>query len=164
MPAAAAIARRLGGPRARRERHRRFAIGAGALLVLALGLVAIGSRDDDGFDDDATALCAEFAARVQDEFQLSFPEGVPTDAAFAEYTSHAFADTMDELLAELTAIEPPAAVAEVIAGYRGVLADLRARPEDFVTENPFAALAAEFDAEGLPACGTGFFAPAANPE
>jgi hypothetical protein len=164
VPASAAIARRLGGPRARRQRHVRFAIGAAALLVIGLGLIAVDSRDDDELDDDATALCTEFAARVQDEFELSFPEGVPSDAAFAEYASHAFADTMDELLDELTAIEPPGAVADIIAGYRSVLADLRARPEDFVTENPFAALAAEFDAEGLPACGSGFFTPAAAPE
>jgi hypothetical protein len=165
VPGAAttALSRRLGGPSVRRRRHRRFALAAGALLVLALGLIVLGGNGDD-FEDDATATCQHYAERVQDEFRLSFPEGVPSDAAFAEYTSHAFADTMEELLDELDALDPPSDVAELVGGYRAVVADLRANPEEFVTVNPFAELATRFDDEGLPACGSDFFATLRSPE
>ena len=165
MPGAAttALSRRLGGPSVRRHRHRRFALAAAALLVLALALIVLGGSGD-GFEDDATALCERYAERVQDEFRLSFPEGVPSDAAFAEYTSHAFADTMEELFAELDALDPPSDVAELVGGYRAVVGDLRANPEDFLTVNPFAELATRFDEEGLPACGSAFFAALRSPE
>jgi hypothetical protein len=161
--AATALSRRLGGPGSRRRRHRRFALVAGVLLLLALGLIFLGGDDDD-FDEDATALCERYAQRVQDEVRLSFPEGVPSNAAFAEYASHAFADTMEELFDELDGLEPPADVATIVAGYRAVVADIRARPDDFVTANPFAELANEFDDEGLPACGSAFFATSSSPE
>jgi hypothetical protein len=161
--AATALSRRLGGPGVRRQRHRRFALVAGVLLLVAVGLIFLG-RDGDDFDEDATDLCEHYAERVQDEFRLSFPEGVPSAAAFAEYASHAFADTMEELFDELDALEPPPDVATIVDGYRGVVADIRAHPEDFVTANPFSDLAPEFDAEGLPACGSAFFPASSAPE
>lgn len=164
MPGAATtISRRLGGPRVRRRRHRRFAIGAAALLVLAFGLIVLG-RETDDFDGDASAVCEAYAVRIQDEFRLSFPDGVPDEAAFAEYTSHAFADTMDDMLAELSALDPPSSVAAILDGYSTVLSDIRARPEDFVAANPFTDVAAEMDAGGPPACGSAFFATFASPE
>jgi hypothetical protein len=161
--AATALSRRLGGPGTRRRRHRRFALVAGVLLLIALGLIFLGG-DDDSFHDEANALCEQYAERVQDEFRLSFPEGVPSDAAFAEYASRAFADTMEELFDELDALEPPADVATIVDGYRAVVTEIRARPEDFVEANPFTELATQFDAEGLPACGSAFFPASSSSE
>jgi hypothetical protein len=155
---AAALSRRLGSLAARRRRHRRVAIAAGALLVVAIGLVLFGDGRDTGFDDDAAALCGDYVARIQNEFRLSFPEGVPSDAAFAEYASHAFADTMDDLLAALRALDPPEDVTEALDRYDDVLTELRARPEDFVAEQPFDEAAVEMDRVGPDGCGSEFFA------
>ena len=157
MPAAPAIARRLGGPARRKRRHRRVAIGAGVLLAVAAGLIVFGG-DDGGFEDDAGAVCVAYADRIQSEFALSFPDGPATPEAFGEYLSHAFADTMDDLLGELDALDPPDGAAAVLDGYRAVLADVRARPADFATASPFDDVAAQMDGEGVPACGSEFFA------
>lgn len=129
-------------------------LAVAGVLVFALG----DGGDDDGLTERATATCAGFAERVQDEFTLSFPDGVPNDAAYAEYLARAFADTMEELVAELRAAEPGGDVAAIVDALADRVADVRATPADFVAANPFTEVGARFDRAGLPACGSEFFA------
>lgn len=159
------IARALGGPDARHRRHRRFVLLAVVLLVVAGALVVLGGDDDgddDGSGEGATAFgsaaeaCTAFEQRLLDEFELSFPEGAPTPDAEAEYLSHAFADTTEELVATLRAIDPDGAEAAVDA-LDDLVQQLRDDPTIGVGANPFApTVAPAFDAAGLPECGSEF--------
>ena len=159
MPSA--LRRWLGDTDTRRRRHRRFAAVAVGLLAVAAVLVFVVDEDDDGFQEDATAVCTDFSERIQQEFALSFPEGAPSTEAEAEYLSHAFADTMDELVAELRAVEGAGDEATAaIDDLEALVADIRVDPASYVDarENPFAAdVAPAFDDAGLPACGSEFF-------
>ena len=129
------------------------------LLVVAGVLVVLGGNDDDDGFDSLVEACTTFAGTVRDEYALSFPEGAPlTDAAGAEYLSHAFADTMDELVAELRALEPSSEVLGAIDALAVRIDEVRATPEDFVHANPLDAIAERFDEVDLAACGSEFFA------
>jgi hypothetical protein len=134
------------------------------VVVLAVAAVLVFAFDDepDPFEADATAVCEEFGDRIQREFALSFPEGPPSTDAEAEYLSHAFADTMDELVAALEDLEPPSDAQATIDALAARVAEIRADPATFVEarENPFAAdVAPAFDDLDLPACGSELFAP-----
>jgi hypothetical protein len=145
------------------------------LLVVAGALVVLGGDDDDGSSGDrraggsddgsgedagtfvsAAEACTAFEQRLLDELELSFPEGAPTPEAEAEYLSHAFADTTEELVATLRAIDPDGAEAAVDA-LDDLVQQLRDDPTIGVGANPFApTVAPAFDAAGLPECGSAF--------
>jgi hypothetical protein len=156
-----ALRRWLGDTDTRRRRHRRVAVVAAALLAVAAVLVFVLDDGDAGFEEEATAVCEDFSDRIQREFALSFPEGAPSAEAEAEYLSHAFADSMDELVVELRALDGASDDATAaIDDLEVLVADIRADPATYVEarENPFAAdVAPAFDAAGLPACGSEFF-------
>lgn len=158
------IARALGGASTRRKRHRRFAVGAGALLVVAALLAVFGGGDDGGdptTSEAAASICRTFTTRLQHEFQLSFPEGIPTADAQAEYLSHAFADTLDELVGELQAIAPTGDLDFAVGQLAGLAASLRADPSTGIGVDPFSAgVRAAFDDAGVPDCGSGFLGAA----
>lgn len=134
-------------------------MGAGVLLLVAAFLVfgLDDDADDDSVAERASEVCAEFSARVQRELELSFPEGVPTDAAAAEYLGRAFVDTMDELVVDLRALEPEGEDAAAIDALAERIAEVRASPEAFVADDPFQEVAARLDAQGMAACGSAFF-------
>lgn len=125
-------------------------------MLLATG----GDDDDDGFAADAAPICDDFEVRLRDEFQLSFPEGVPTPEAEETYLSHAFADTTQELVDALAALEPSSGDArDGVAAMQDLVDQLRVDPSVGVGTNPFApTVAPRFDAAGVPACGSGFLA------
>jgi hypothetical protein len=156
----AGLARALGGPQARRRRHRRFLAGAILLLLVAGVLLYVGRDDDDGgFADAATPICDEFEARLRREFELSFPDGVPTPDAEETYLSHAFADTTQELVDALGALAPSGAAADGVDAMQALVDQLRVEPSAGVGANPFAAtVAPRFDAAGVTSCGSGFLA------
>jgi hypothetical protein len=156
----AGLARALGGRQARQRRHRRFLVGAIVLLLVAGALLAFGGGDDDGFAEAATPICDEFETRLRSEFDLSFPDSVPTPEAQAEYLSHAFADTTQELVTALAALEPDGADARAgIEAMQALVDQLRDDPAVGVGTNPFTAtVAAHFDAADVPACGSRFLA------
>jgi hypothetical protein len=163
-----ALSRRLGGAAERRRRHRRFAAVAALLLAVAAVLVFVVGEDDDseaGFAAAATATCESFAERIRSEFALSFPDGAaPNAEAEAEYLSRAFADTMDDLVAELRTLEgsdgdDPAGAIDALAAR---IAEIRADPLPVAeaATNPFAEdVSPRFDELGVPACGSEFFGP-----
>ena len=159
------LSRRLGGAEQRRRRHRRFAIGAALLLAVAAVLVfLVGDDDGDGgFADQATATCESFAQRIRSEFALSFPEGAaPNAEAEATYLSRAFADTMDELVAELRTLDGSdrGDAAAAIDALSARVAEIRADPLPVAqaAANPFAEdVGPRFDDLGVPACGSDFF-------
>jgi hypothetical protein len=157
-----AISRRLGDPGTRRRRHRRFALAAVALLAVAAVLVfVLGEDEDSGFPSAATTTCQEYADRIRREFALSFPEGAAPAEAEAEYLSHAFADTMTDLVEALRALEGSEEAASEIDALEARIEEIRADPATFVAarEDPFAAdVAPGFDDVGLSACGSEFFA------
>lgn len=134
------------------------------LLLVAGALVVLGGDDDDDGDGieevetfaSAADACESFEQRLRDEFQLSFPEGVPNPDAEAEYLSHAFADTTEELVEALRALEPAGADAAIDA-LDALVDQLRSDPTTGVGVDPFAAaVAPAFDDAGLPECGSEF--------
>lgn len=154
------VSSRLGDASTRRRRHIRFAILAAVLLALAAVLVFVVG-DDDGSGDfvtEANATCEEFSERLADEFELSFPEGTPNDDAVAEYLSHAFADTMDDLVAELRLLEPDPDAAAVIDDLEVRIDEVRADPMPYATNEAFVGdgISEQFDELGLTACGSDF--------
>ena len=159
------LSRRLGGPTERRRRHRRVVFGAVVLLAVAGLLVFVIGDDSDGdgaFRELATASCVSFGERIQREFELTFPDGTPSQEAEAEYLSRAFADTMDELVAELRSHEGAGDAAAAIDGLAARIAELRSDPERFAAAaaNPFRDdVAPRFDALDIPACGSEFLGP-----
>ena len=156
----AALSRALGGRQVRRRRHRRFLLAAIVLLLVAAALLAFGGDDGDDFADDATPICDEFETRLRDEFELSFPEGVPTPEAEEIYLSHAFADTTQELVDALALLEPADADARAgVDAMQALVDQLREDPSVGVGANPFTAtVAPRFDQADVPACGSGFLA------
>jgi hypothetical protein len=155
----ARLARALGGPQARRRRHRRVLLGAIVLLAVAAALLAIGGDDDDGFAEAATPICDDFETRLRNEFELSFPDGVPTPEAEATYLSRAFADTTQELVDALAALEPSGDARAGVEAMQALVDQLRDDPSVGVGANPFTAtVAPRFDDAGAPACGSGFLA------
>ena len=154
--------RALGDEGVRRRRHRRVAAAAVFLLVLAAVLVFVfGDDGPDSFAEEATAVCNTYSERIQSELALSFPEGAPSAEAEAEYLSHAFADTMDELVAALRDLDGSDEAAAAIGALEARVAEIRADPATFVAarEDPFAQdVAPMFDELGVPACGSEFFA------
>lgn len=157
----AGLARALGGRQVRRRRHRRFLVVAIVLLLVAGVLLAIGGDDgDDGFAEGATPICDEFETRLRREFELSFPDAVPTPEAEAEYLAHAFADTTQELVTALAALEPEGADARAgVEAMQALVDQLRTDPSIGVGVNPFeATVAPRFDDAGVPACGSRFLA------
>lgn len=139
-------------------------VGAGTLVVAAVLVFVLGDEGPEGgFRNQATATCTEFSDRIRREFALTFPEGAPSAAAEAEYLSRAFADTMDELVEALRALEPGAGATEAIDGLAARIDEIRAEPDRFVAAqaNPFDDdVAPRFDALDLAACGSEFFAAA----
>ena len=170
-PTRSGIARALGGPAERRQRHRRFVLVAVVLLLVAGALVVLGGDDGEDRDDGdaptgtteavetfatAAEACTAFEQRLLDEFELSFPEGPPTPEAEAEYLSHAFADTTEELVAALRSLDP-AGAEPAVDELDALVQQLRDDPSIGVGVNPFAArVAPAFDAAGLPECGSEF--------
>jgi hypothetical protein len=130
------------------------------LVTLAVVLVVFADGgDDEGFDDAAAGTCDRFGERIRDEYALSFPEGPPTSAAEAEYLANAFADTMDELVAELRALDGSEVADGALDDLDARIAEIRADPEAFVAarSNPFAEdIAPQFDELGIRACGSEF--------
>jgi hypothetical protein len=131
------------------------------VLVFVLG----DDGGDGGFADQASATCESFAERIRSEFALSFPEGAaPNAEAEATYLSRAFADTMDDLVAELRTLDGSDggdAVAAIDA-LSARIAEIRADPLPVAeaAANPFAEeVAPRFDDLGIPACGSEFFGP-----
>lgn len=154
----AGLARALGGPSARRRRHRRFVVGAILLLLVAAALLVLGSGEDD-FVDEAATTCDEFEDRLRAEFRLSFPEGVPTPEAEEIYLSHAFADTTQDLVDALDALEPSGEARAGVEAMQALVDELRDDPSVGVGANPFTAtVAPRFDEAGILACGSGFLA------
>ena len=102
----------------------------------------------------------EFEGRLRNEFELSFPDGVPTPEAEETYLSRAFADTTQELVDALAALEPSGGDAQDgIEAMQALVDQLRVEPSIGVGTNPFApTVAPPFDAAGVPACGSGFLA------
>ena len=151
---------RLGNADTRRRRHVRFAILAAALLAVAALLVFL--VDDDGASEDfvaaADAECVAFSERVAEEYELSFPEGPPSEEAVAEYLSHAFADTMDELVVALRALDGSDAAAGAIDALDARIQEVRADPAPYAARELFVAdgVAEQFDELGLTACGSDF--------
>jgi hypothetical protein len=156
----AGLARALGGPQERRRRHRRFLAAAVALLLVAAVLLLLGGRDDDDdFAEQAAPICDEFEARLRREFELSFPDGVPTPEAEEIYLSHAFADTTQELVDALAALEPSGDARAGVEAMQALVDQLRDDPSVGVGTNPFTAtVAPRFDTAGASACGSGFLA------
>ena len=153
------LARALGGPAARRRRHRRFLVGAIVLLLVAGALLFLDRNGDDGFADEATPICDQFEERLRNEFELSFPEGVPTPEAEEIYLSRAFADTTQDLVDELAALDPTGDALEGVEAMQALVDQLREDPSVGVGANPFTAtVAPRFDDAGAPACGSGFLA------
>jgi hypothetical protein len=151
---------RLGNADTRRRRHVRFAILAGVLLAIAALLVFL--VDDEGASEDfvaaANAECEAFSERLANEYELSFPEGPPSEAAVAEYISRAFADTMDDLVAALRALEGSDAAADAIDALDARIQEVRADPAPYAAgdEFMFDGIAEPFDELGLTACGSDF--------
>ena len=151
---------RLGNADTRRRRHVRFAAVAGVLLAIAALLVFL--VDDDGTSEDfvaaANAECEAFSERVAAEYELSFPEGSPSEEADAEYLSHAFADTMDELVVALRALDGSDAATGAIDALDARIQEVRADPVPFAAGDRFVAegVAEQFDELGLTACGSDF--------
>lgn len=152
------IARALGGPAARRRRHWRIGTLLVALAVVAGYLILVaGDEGDSSFADAAAATCGEYSERLQREFALSFPEGVPTEAAEEEYLSRAFVDTLDELVAELLDLGPTGDAADAVDLLARTSAALREDPSLGIDVDPFAAeVRPAFDEVGIEACGSGF--------
>jgi hypothetical protein len=156
------LSERLGDADTRRRRHIRFAILAAVLVAIAALLVFFVDGDDDRatpeFTEAATAECEAFSERVANEFELSFPEGPPNEEAIAEYLSRAFADTMDDLVAALRALEPGADATEAIDALDARIDEVRADPSAFASGDRFVGegIAEQFDELGLPACGSDF--------
>jgi hypothetical protein len=114
---------------------------------------------EDGFEEQATAVCQEFDERIREEFALSFPEGPPTVAAESEYLANAFADTVEEMAAELRALDGGEEATAAIDALEARVDEIRADPDTFVAAraNPFSEdVAPLFDNLGVPACGSEF--------
>jgi hypothetical protein len=153
---------RLGNADTRRRRHVRFAILAAALLAIGMVLVFFVDDDDDGGSTDfataATAECEAFSERLAAEYELSFPEGPPNQGAVAEYISHAFADTMDDLVAALRALEGSDVATAVLDDLDTRIQEVRADPAPYAAGEAFMfdGVAEQFDELGLTACGSDF--------
>jgi hypothetical protein len=119
-----------------------------------------GGDDGDAaeFTEAATAECDAFSERLANEFELSFPEGPPNEEAIAEYLSRAFADTMDDLVAALRALEPGAEATAAIDALEARIAEVRADPMPYARREQFVGdgVAEQFDELGLTACGSDF--------
>lgn len=129
------------------------------LLVAAILIFFVGDDADTGFATAAAAACDEYEVRISNELALTFPEGPPTVEAEAEYLGRAFADTVDDLVAELRGLEGSGAVAGAVDAMAARVEDIRADPAQFVAAqaNPFAdGVAGRFDDAGIPACGSEF--------
>ena len=141
-----------------------MAIAVAFGLVVAGVLILLGGDDDggdgdDGFDAAAAEVCTAYTERIQSEFELSFPEGPPTPEAEADYLSHAFVDTVDELVAELEALEPTGDDAAAVESLAAASAAVRADPSLGIGTDPFVAeVRPAFDDAGIEACGSGFLA------
>ena len=153
---------RLGNADTRRRRHVRVTVLAVVLLAIAALLVFLV---DDGGDDApedfvaaANAECEAFSERLANEYELSFPEGPPNEEAVAEYISHAFADTMDDLVATLRSLEGSDAAADPIDALDARIQEVRADPAPYAAgdEFMFDGIAEPFDEVGLTACGSDF--------
>jgi hypothetical protein len=133
---------------------------AAVLLAVAAVLLFVLDDDEGDFADQATTTCEAAAQRVRDELALSFPEGPPSAAAEAEYLGQAFADAMDDLVADLRALDGSDAAAEAVDALEARIAEIRDDPQRFVDAraDPFAEdVAPRFDELDLPACGSEFF-------
>jgi cell pole-organizing protein PopZ len=155
------LSERLGNAATRRRRHTRAA--AAAIALLAVGAILVFAVDDEPDEVDATealaAECTSFGERVAREYELSFPEGPVDDAAEAEYLSRAFADTMDELVASLRAIDgDDGDAAAAIDALDARIDEVRADPVPFATNERAIGegVAEQFDELGLPSCGSEF--------
>jgi hypothetical protein len=155
------LGERLGDAETRRRRHIRFAILAAVLVSIAAVLVFLIEDDEPApvdFTAAANAECEAFAARLADEYELSFPEGPPNQAAVAEYISRAFADTMDELVAALRALEGSEVATDALDALDARIEELRTDPEPYAAGEAFLldGIAEDFDELGLTACGSDF--------
>lgn len=155
------LGERLGDADTRRRRHIRFAIIAATLLAIAAILVFLVGDDEPAptdFTDAASAECEAFSERLANEYELSFPEGPPNQAAVAEYISRAFADTMDDLVASLRALEGSEVAADALDALDARIQELRTDPEPYASGEAFLldGIAEDFDELGLTACGSDF--------
>jgi hypothetical protein len=153
------LATRLGNAATRRRRHRRFLLAGIVLLVIASVFIFVLGDDDDG-PSGVAATCEQFGERVQHEFQLSFPDGAPlNDDAAAQYLAHAFADTMDDLVAQLRTFDLSSDEAAAVDALADRIDAVRATPTDYVHLSPLDGVSSQFDDADLKACGSEFFEP-----
>lgn len=136
----------------------RVAGGAALLVVIALGLLLLAPDDSgDAFHAEASAICDASAAEI-DTARGAILDTESSDDAAAHFLRTAFVDLSRQRLAALRALDPPTDDADdyrrLLDEYESVLDRIEAEPETFVRRDPFADLNPQWDAFGLPACGS----------
>jgi hypothetical protein len=154
------IARRLGGPTARRRRHRRLALAG--VLVVGIALVLLVAGGDDGDDETATPTTALSDDPVVRACQLSNAEIATAQRALlgdndapgaAEgFLADAFVDLTRDRSAAIRATQPSAEVLAVVDDFDAVVDAIEADPTIGLGADPFEQVDEQWQALGLDEC------------
>jgi hypothetical protein len=139
------IARRLGGPNARRRRHRRVALLVVGLLVLGGVLMLIGDGDgarEPTAPDVPTALVDVAAACRASNEEIGTAQRAllgDNDApdAIEGFLGDAFVDLTRDRAAAIRAVGPPPDVVALVDEHDRVVDAVEADPAAAVETNPF---------------------------
>jgi hypothetical protein len=160
------IARRLGGPTARRRRHRRAALAGVLVVVVAVVLIVAGSGGGDGDGDDVVAGPSTTGELSDDPLiracQRSNAEIATARAALLRdndapgaaegFLADAFVDLSRDRSAAVRATDPAPEVVEVLDAFDAVVDAIEADPSIGIGVDPFASVNERWRALGLDEC------------
>jgi hypothetical protein len=148
------IARRLGGPVARRRRHRR--VGALLLVLAVVGavLVALGSGSDDPDADERVAAACRRSNEELATAQSALLRDNESPLAPELFLGDAFVDLMRQRADAIRALDPPPSddVLALLEEHDRVVDAVEADPAAYVFEDPFADLDPRWAEVGLGDC------------
>ncbi|MBA2280092.1 MAG: hypothetical protein M3527_09705 [Actinomycetota bacterium] len=152
------LSRRLGGPDARRRRHRLALVGAAALLVVAGALWFLGGDEGDEGDsgadrDTLLAACAESNESIG-AAQRALLGGNDAPNAVEGFLGDAFVDLVRDRTAAARAVGPSGDVEAVLQDQDAVIDEIERDPAAAAgsVTNPFEAVNQRWRELGLAAC------------
>lgn len=157
---ATSVARRLGGPTARRRRHRRVALAGVVLAAVAGILVVAGSGSDEGDaapteatlpSDPVLRACAESDAEI-DAARGGLLRDNDSAEAVEGFLGDAFVDLARDRATAIRATDPSPEVLAVLEEFDAVVDAIEADPSVGVGADPFAAVNDRWRDVGLAGC------------